>query len=916
MKKLSRRRFISGASATALAFGIPIGPVKVEAGLRLRGSSGQFVQRALQVNASDAGAGLVFTDDYPFIDIMRNHNGWITGGTPTEDPYLLFSNDNYPQRLCNGTTAWLIQTSAYLTNTAIGTCHVSGTTMTIDSLSSGTMAIGQTVAGPNITSGTVITGGGGTTWTVTPSQTAATAAFTVSEPWVLTWGGGITVSAVDGEPNPAAITAYTINSNRIEYTAIRSGGNFGDVLQFTLSISAMSSPLTSFKMFRKSQETLLNAGKITNPDWIAKYGIFERVRFMGWCRANGSNVYSWDQRTTPTQLNQGGRNVNVPNYLGQTSQTKNTYTPLNAPPGSPTVWTNGLFFQASILTPTTSATVQAITIGSSVTTIQANGHGFTTPGETIQFGQGDYGSVNFANLDRRTFPVATVIDANNFTINVNSTSWGSSATGISGNVGWALMVAPSGLSPKLVVNLTVDTWNLPQFNGTMFPGWSNNPLNGLVTFVYDSLFDVVVASPMVGKNYDCCWETLLQICSEAGVNPHITLPHTVTYSGSGNYCSQFGPLVSTWLTANPARYIGIELSNEVWNFGGGFYQTYYAQAAGVSLWPASGNAFGEWYGYTYYNVVTVLEVALSSQLGQVRRIFGCNSNENSTSFNNMRLQAPSASLPAFPISLADEICIAEYYQPNGVCTPLAADIYNYKAGVATSNPSLISAAFASMDDLFTVGASGTVTVASGGVMTVSVRTAGFFGNGQNIIGSGFSTGPNAAIIQINSQLTSTEPGGALGGMGTYQLNNSSFTIASPTSVVAPPFGATTYYQNVTLPFWQTTCAANSVRLILYEGGWGIYPFLWQQPTTYSGGSTFNPLTATDQNNLLFAYYSSSNFANNVLAPNLANFKSAGGKYPSQFNLVGPWSNEGMFGFINPNLYGPKIPAYDTFLAAA
>jgi hypothetical protein len=51
------------------------------------------------------------------------------------------------------------------------TGHITGTTLAVESVGSGTVAIGQMIGGDGVTAGTQITGGSGTTWTVTPSQT-------------------------------------------------------------------------------------------------------------------------------------------------------------------------------------------------------------------------------------------------------------------------------------------------------------------------------------------------------------------------------------------------------------------------------------------------------------------------------------------------------------------------------------------------------------------------------------------------------------------------------------------------------------------------------------------------------------------------------------------------------------------------
>jgi hypothetical protein len=63
---------------------------------------------------------------------------------------------------------------------AIVTGDITGTTLDVTAVTSGTLQIGQTLEGANVTNGTIITalgtGSGGTgTYTVSPSQTAASA---------------------------------------------------------------------------------------------------------------------------------------------------------------------------------------------------------------------------------------------------------------------------------------------------------------------------------------------------------------------------------------------------------------------------------------------------------------------------------------------------------------------------------------------------------------------------------------------------------------------------------------------------------------------------------------------------------------------------------------------------------------------
>jgi RHS repeat-associated protein len=101
-----------------------------------------------------------------------------------------------------GGTSWQVSPSQTVASTTLtmlpavvaATGSISGMTMTISAVTSGTIAVGQVVNGSTISSGTTITalgtGVGGTgTYTVSPSQTAASTSLTIT-------GGVLTVTAV------------------------------------------------------------------------------------------------------------------------------------------------------------------------------------------------------------------------------------------------------------------------------------------------------------------------------------------------------------------------------------------------------------------------------------------------------------------------------------------------------------------------------------------------------------------------------------------------------------------------------------------------------------------------------------------------------------------------------------------------
>jgi hypothetical protein len=65
-----------------------------------------------------------------------------------------------------------------LTNSAVFVGSISATTLTVSSVTSGTITIGQYITGTGVTDGTYITAGSGLSWTVSASQTVGPSTFT------------------------------------------------------------------------------------------------------------------------------------------------------------------------------------------------------------------------------------------------------------------------------------------------------------------------------------------------------------------------------------------------------------------------------------------------------------------------------------------------------------------------------------------------------------------------------------------------------------------------------------------------------------------------------------------------------------------------------------------------------------------
>ena len=106
---------------------------------------------------------------------------------------------------------WRISTPS----AAVFTGAISGTTLTVSNLTSGSIAVGQNLFGIGVASETVITGGSGTSWTVSTSQTVSAEAMSTAA------AGAIVTGAITG--TTLTVTAVTSGTLYVGQT-IQSAG--------------------------------------------------------------------------------------------------------------------------------------------------------------------------------------------------------------------------------------------------------------------------------------------------------------------------------------------------------------------------------------------------------------------------------------------------------------------------------------------------------------------------------------------------------------------------------------------------------------------------------------------------------------------------------------------------------------------
>lgn len=553
-------------------------------------------------------------------------------------------------------------------------------------------------------------------------------------------------------------------------------------------------------------------------------------------------------------------------------------------------------------------------------------HGFST-NDIVQFPSNASSSTNSNSPNQRlnqpggvsgtnwsnTYTI-TKVDADNFTLNgVDSSAWDAYGGGS------VVILAPTfqcgSLTPKTVVGVAINGYSVEN-NYTVWQRTFNGQIPVLITGVYDSVLDVLILSLTQQSCLGMPYEAAVQIANEInGPDPWINVPAFAT--------DDFVLQLSTYMKANlnsPLKWC-FELSNEVWNLGTGFWQSYYATAVGITKWSIS-TPLDQWFGWRFYNMVQQVNAVYGTGKTQVTRIFSYRIDGQAN--GTVRATAPATGVPSAPLSSADSVCFADYVSLSvGVkALPRPEDIYNYQQGVLTGNPSLITSALNGMDAAFSafgLGDPATVSIdnGSGGAgttMTVTnIPTTGVPPNTNPRIGpqtvlQPFSSFTPATGTYVVQQLT-IFPGDPPNKRGTYQLSQSQF--AAPGTLIggSNTGGSFDNIPNQYLPYFLGLATTYGVaEVCCYEGGYGDLPGFESAYTSYMG----NPINLQDTLNLEVAYQNSSQYAASY-ASFLATVKAAGLKYASAYCMTAGVPNTGgMYGMVYPNIFGMVTPAKASF----
>ncbi|WP_154070993.1 hypothetical protein [Bradyrhizobium lablabi] len=282
---------------------------------------------------------------------------------------------------------------------------------------------------------------------------------------------------------------------------------------------------------------------------------------------------------------------------------------------------------------------------------------------------------------------------------------GSLYAGLTTNVGSAYSASLAGfaLTDKAMVlvkfnasttsscTLNVNgTGNIPVLNAYSNPlsaGGNSYPVGGgwqsIAALVYDATLNAWIkqggdnALGSVGISNGCPPEIMVQLCAEIGAHPYFVAPPL-----SVDPATDYIPSLASYCRANaPAWMIPrFEGPNELWNNGGGFYQTSYAVSKATAYgWGAD---YDNWYG----KVMSVIGQAVSAAYGGDRTKYqvlcgvqsGIGLSANGPSSCNARLasskylaQPGPAQTPYTKSAAANwvtHVCCAQYYSPSRYST--------------------------------------------------------------------------------------------------------------------------------------------------------------------------------------------------------------------------------------------------------
>lgn len=414
--------------------------------------------------------------------------------------------------------------------------------------------------------------------------------------WIVDWSGGGTV-------------ALTVATGSGSITTV-SGSGTSSPWRITLPSTVLSLSVritsvgpTDLRLYSRTEQTRLNAGKIFSAKFLERLveGNFGVLRFLNWQNGNRSNATTWDTCNRPEGYfqyalsqfradllcNSAGSGITTNSGADYTVSAPSNWSGLVGKKAIHVVWnanspTSGTATFAGGGSPNITWTAHGLSTGNQIW--------FTTTG-ALPAGI----SPTTFNVLPSNYYFVTVIDAN--TINVSATDGGAvinfATAGTGVHTGRTNVTLDVGGTGKIQVINEFATQLTSSGNG--FPLGTGGD-GSLSTLAYDETLNAWMkqggSGSSSGLDNGVPIAICLRLCREVGAHPWFVSP-SLTCTPMSDWHTELATLCRDTMPGWMTPYI--EPPNETWNTAGAFYNTTYANAIGQLYgWGATDNA--NWYG--------------------------------------------------------------------------------------------------------------------------------------------------------------------------------------------------------------------------------------------------------------------------------------------------------------------------------
>lgn len=339
-----------------------------------------------------------------------------------------------------------------------------------------------------------------------------------------------------------------------------------------IQITAMGSPSSfssNIKLYRTEHQIFIDAGETWHPDLVERlggenngHGSIHTLRFMDCLFSNDNWARGVIDLRPVGYQGYGGTMSDVRHYAGAATKSGNVYTIGSPFPGNPVAWVDAQPVCFYMPARPTTLTVETVTVGNP-TSMKVTGHGLNNGDQVGWEHSSTFPSQAVMNtwsalLDTRDTvtglmpaPAVTVLDADNFTIPINSTG----------------LTQPTSLKLMPTIKVTDGVLPAKRCVGTGFRNYFNSAFatyasGGLIHGRYFSDFDVIFLDGDRGANFlnarfpveDC-----IDLAAKIGAHAHIVVSPYLNQAARRALLQKIKDRKPSWMK------VKLEIGNEPWN---------------------------------------------------------------------------------------------------------------------------------------------------------------------------------------------------------------------------------------------------------------------------------------------------------------------------------------------------------------